>query len=131
MASFSYPKSFRLRTRFEYSACRDARTKLFFHTCVVYWKKNKVGHARLGCSIKKQRGSACERNLFRRRVREAFRLLPLSRIAPFDIHVVPQGFVRDISWKNIQDLLVYVFSSIEKHTPFVLVSENSFSSQTD
>ena len=109
MAGFSYPKSFRLKTRFDYARCRNAKYQRHISRCLVFFRKNSFGHARFGCSISKKMGESFERNLFRRRLKEAFRTNPTIKSLPFDIHIVPQVAVRHLSWDDVKILMDQLF----------------------
>ena len=59
---------------------------------IVYGVENGRDHARLGLSVAKRRiRKACDRNEFKRFVREAFRLTKADLPAGVDLIVVPRG----------------------------------------
>ena len=59
---------------------------------IVYGVENDKGHPRLGISASKRRiRKACDRNEFKRFVREAFRLTKAELPTSLDLIVVPRG----------------------------------------
>ncbi len=54
---------------------------------LIYYKKNDLDHSRLGISASKKFGNAIKRNLFKRIIRETFRLNEVKN-SSFDILVV-------------------------------------------
>jgi len=58
--------------------------------CIDY---RKSSFARLGISASSHYGSSCERNRFKRLVREAFRLTR-GELPPMDLHVVPRQYAK-------------------------------------
>ena len=105
MAGFSYPRSYRLRTRSDYACCRHPKYSRLLCRCLVFFRKNSLAHARLGCTVSKKMGKAFERNLFRRRLKEAFRTSPFAQSLSFDIHIIPQQAVRLYSWDDVLSLM--------------------------
>ena len=55
---------------------------------VVYCRKNRLGHNRLGVTVSKKLGHAVARNRVRRRIREIFRLSQNEMKQGYDIIVV-------------------------------------------
>ena len=55
---------------------------------VVYYRKNRLGHNRLGITVSTKLGHAVVRNRVRRRIREIFRLSQGSMKQGYDIIVV-------------------------------------------
>ncbi len=59
---------------------------------IVYGVENGLGHPRLGISASKRKvRKACDRNRFKRLVREAFRLSKAELPSGIDLVVVPRG----------------------------------------
>lgn len=54
--------------------------------CIDYRQSNQ---ARLGITASGRYGSSCERNRFKRLIREAFRLAR-PKLPPIDLHVIPR-----------------------------------------
>ena len=55
---------------------------------VVYCRKNRLGHNRLGVTVSKKLGHAVARNRVRRRIREIFRLSQGKMKQGYDVIVV-------------------------------------------
>lgn len=70
----------------------------------VFLVGNASGCTRLGVSVTRKFGSACERNRAKRRVKEAFRLL--GPHAPGDVVVVPKREVLDAPFSEVSDELL-------------------------
>ena len=70
---------------------------------VVYCRKNKLGHNRLGITVSVKLGHAVVRNRARRRLREVYRL-HLDELKPgYDIILVARGRTLTASWKELND----------------------------
>ena len=81
--SFAFPRTHRLRTRAQFSAVYDGRIRESRGPMMVYALPNDLGHLRLGLSVSRKVGTAPRRNLIKRRLREAFRLMQ---------HDLPRGY---------------------------------------
>lgn len=53
----------------------------------LVYRRNSLGHARLGLAVSRRFGNAVQRNRFKRRIREAFRTRCLKM--EFDLLVIP------------------------------------------
>jgi ribonuclease P protein component len=62
-----------------------------------YVSPNREARSRLGISVSRKYGSSPERNLVKRRIREAFRRLRHGFPAPLDLVVVPRRAARALS----------------------------------
>ena len=58
---------------------------------VVYCRKNRLGHGRLGVTVSTKLGGAVVRNRARRRLREVYRLAQGDLLQGFDIIAVARG----------------------------------------
>jgi len=83
-----FSKSLRLRTRADFSAVYDARTRETRGPLVIYARPNQLGHPRLGLSTSRKVGTAVRRNRIRRLIREAFRHLQHDLPSGYDLLVV-------------------------------------------
>lgn len=79
----------------------------------------KVSRSRLGITVTRQYGSACQRNRFKRLVREAFRLSYPSLPPGFNIHVKPRSAAKNASLSDIQPELIALISPFQITSPDV------------
>ena len=70
---------------------------------VVYCRKNRLGHNRLGLTASVKLGHAVVRNRARRRLREVFRLNSGRLRQGYDIILVARGRTLSASWKELND----------------------------
>jgi ribonuclease P protein component len=85
---YAFTKSLRLRTRTEFSAVYDAKTREARGPLVVYAKPNDLNYPRLGLSTSRKVGTAARRNRIRRLLREAFRHLQHDLPGRYDLLIV-------------------------------------------
>ena len=70
---------------------------------VVYCRKNRLGHNRLGLTASVKLGGAVVRNRARRRLREVYRLNSPRLRQGWDIILVARGRTLTASWKELND----------------------------
>ena len=70
---------------------------------VLYCRKNKLGHNRLGLTASVTLGHAVVRNRARRRLREVYRLNSNRLSAGWDIILVARSRTVTASWKELND----------------------------
>ena len=70
---------------------------------VLYCRKNKLGHNRLGLTASVKLGHAVVRNRARRRLREVYRLNSNRLSAGWDIILVARSRTVTVSWKELND----------------------------
>jgi len=70
---------------------------------VVYCRKNKLGHNRLGLTASTKLGHAVVRNRCRRRLREVYRLNSPRLRQGYDIILVARGRTVTAKWKELND----------------------------
>ena len=70
---------------------------------VLYCRKNKLGHNRLGLTASVKLGHAVVRNRARRRLREVYRLNPPQLRKGWDIILVARSRTVTASWKELND----------------------------
>ena len=90
MAQNSFPATHRLRTKGEFARVFAADHVASNETLVVHGAANSLPHARLGLSVSGRVGNAVVRNLWKRRIREAFRLLQKELPPGIDLVVRPR-----------------------------------------
>ncbi|QEM69915.1 ribonuclease P protein component [Geobacter sp. FeAm09] len=82
-----FPKSARLRKRFEFLRLLDSPHKFATKGFLVVWQENDGGQARLGVTVSKKVGCAVVRNRIKRYTRETFRQVRLL-LPCVDLNVV-------------------------------------------
>lgn len=70
---------------------------------VVYCKKNRLGHNRLGLTASVKLGSAVVRNRCRRRLREVYRLQSPRLRQGWDLILVARSRTAKVSWQELND----------------------------
>ena len=70
---------------------------------VVYCRKNRLGHNRLGLTASTKLGHAVVRNRCRRRLREVYRLNTPALRQGYDLILVARGRTATASWKELND----------------------------
>ena len=72
---------------------------------VVYCRKNRLGHNRLGVTVSTKLGGAVVRNRARRRLREAFRLAQPRMRQGYDVILVARSRSVDGSYQKLTEAL--------------------------
>nr|WP_326184097.1 ribonuclease P protein component [uncultured Oscillibacter sp.] len=70
---------------------------------VVYCRKNRLGHNRLGITASTKLGHAVVRNRARRRLREVYRLNADKLRAGYDIVLVARGRTTRAPWRELNE----------------------------
>ena len=70
---------------------------------VLYCRKNRLGHNRLGLTASVKLGKAVVRNRCRRRLREVYRLQSSRLRQGWDIILVARSRTARASWKELND----------------------------
>ena len=70
---------------------------------VLYCRRNKLGHNRLGLTASVKLGHAVVRNRARRRLREVYRLNSNQLRTGWDIILVARSRTVTVSWKELND----------------------------
>src|SRR5437762_14264919 len=86
--SYTFSRSRRLSSAREFSAVMAARVRDSRGPIIAYALPNALGHPRLGFSVSRRVGNAVQRNLIKRRLREAFRLHQHDLPVGYDLVIV-------------------------------------------
>ena len=80
---------------------------------VLYCRKNKLGHNRLGLTASVKLGHAVVRNRSRRRLREVYRLNTDKLRQGWDIVLVARSRTATISWQELNDTSMYLCKKLD------------------
>ena len=75
---------------------------------VVYCRKNRLGHNRLGVVSSVKIGNAVVRNRSRRRLREVYRLHSAELKQGYDIILVSRAKTAKEPWKDLNDTFLHL-----------------------
>jgi ribonuclease P protein component len=90
IARWGFPSEYHLKTRRDFSRL-GVRGRLFSTDhLLIQWGRSNEAHARIGITVVRRFGSSVDRNTFRRRAKEAFRLSKLRDIPGIDINLKPK-----------------------------------------
>lgn len=70
---------------------------------VLYCRKNRLGHNRVGFTVSVKLGNAVKRNRARRRLREVYRLSSPRLKQGWDLILVARGRTLTAPWKELND----------------------------
>jgi ribonuclease P protein component len=84
-----FPKSYRLRSKADFSAMRSGR-RINCRGIRLVYRCNHLGFSRLGLAVSRKYGNAIQRNHFKRQLREVFRK-SCFRSRGIDILAIPRG----------------------------------------
>ena len=80
---------------------------------VVYYRKNRLGHNRLGITVSTKLGHAVVRNRVRRRLRELYRLHKAELIPGYDLIVVARVRAVDMPYAKLEKQYLHCLSQLE------------------
>lgn len=85
-----FPKASRLLSGAQFRRVFDAKQSVSDSTLVLYGALNELEHSRLGLAVSKKVGNAVVRNIWKRQIREAFRLQQDGLPCGLDFIVLPR-----------------------------------------
>ena len=80
---------------------------------VVYYRKNRLGHNRLGVTVSTKLGHAVVRNRVRRRLRELYRLHKAELLPGYDLIVVARVRAVDMPYAKLEKQYLHCLSQLE------------------
>ena len=89
MIDFRFPKRLRLLTPRDFERVMQARASAADGLVRMYGAANDLDHPRLGLTVSRRLGGAIERNIWKRALREAFRLAQRD-LPACDLVCIPQ-----------------------------------------
>lgn len=96
-------KAVTLKENYEFRRMYQRGKSAVSGSMVVYCRKNKLGHNRLGLTASTKLGHAVVRNRCRRRMREVYRLNSPALRQGYDLILVARGRTANASWKELND----------------------------
>lgn len=100
-----FPKSARLLNRFEFDAVFSNRVAKSDSCITVLVRENGLATQRLGLVVSRKAGNAVVRNLWKRRLREAFRLQRSRLPDGIDLVVMPRAHKPPEVWQLEKSLV--------------------------
>ena len=92
-----------LKENYEFRRLYQKGTSAVSGCMVVYCRRNKLGHNRLGVTVSVKLGHAVVRNRARRRLREVYRLNSGALKQGYDMILVARGKTLSAGWRELND----------------------------
>ena len=96
-------KAVTLKENYEFRRMYQRGKSAVSGSMVVYCRKNRLGHNRLGLTASTKLGHAVVRNRCRRRLREVYRLNSPTLRQGYDLILVARGRTISAPWKELND----------------------------
>ena len=96
-------KAVTLKENYEFRRMYQRGNSAVSGSMVVYCRKNRLGHNRLGLTASTKLGHAVVRNRCRRRLREVYRLNSPALRQGYDLILVARGRTISAPWKELND----------------------------
>jgi len=96
-------KAVTLKENYEFRRMYQRGKSAVSGSMVVYCRKNKLGHNRLGLTASTKLGHAVVRNRCRRRLREVYRLNSPAMRQGYDLILVARGRTAHAPWKELNE----------------------------
>jgi len=96
-------KAVTLKENYEFRRMYQRGKSAVSGSMVVYCRKNRLGHNRLGLTASTKLGHAVVRNRCRRRLREVYRLNSPALCQGYDLIFVARGRTASAPWKELND----------------------------
>ena len=95
-----------LKKNYEFRRLYQKGTSAVGSCMVVYCRKNRLDHNRLGLTASMKLGNAVKRNRARRRLREVYRLNAPRLCTGYDVILVARSRTLTASWKELSGVFV-------------------------
>lgn len=108
-----------LKKNYEFRRLYQKGTSAVGSCMVLYCRKNRLDHNRLGLTASTKLGCAVKRNRARRRLREAYRL-NLPRLRPgYDVILIARTRTLYASWKELNGVFLRLCKKLDllRETP--------------
>lgn len=119
-----FTKSMRLRTRQQYQRLNQKSKRFTGEWIIVDIQVNHKTSSRLGITVTKRFGFACQRNRFKRIVREAFRTSCVQAIPTYDLSVRPRSNALNATMFDVQQELFDFIDQFRKSSNEELAKRN-------
>ena len=96
-------RSVTLKENYEFRRMYQKGASAVAGSMVVYCRRNRLGHNRLGVTVSAKLGHAVVRNRARRRLREVYRLHQGQLRQGYDVILVARGRTATASWRELCD----------------------------
>jgi len=96
-------RSVTLKENYEFRRLYNKGASAVSGSMVIYCRKNRMDHNRLGITVSVKLGHAVVRNRARRRLREVYRLNSGALCQGYDFVIVARGRTLTASWKELND----------------------------
>lgn len=111
------PKTAKLTARSEFRRLSKQGKRLVGQAICLDWLKTGLPQTRLGLTVSARYGAAHERNLFKRRIREAFRLSRHNLPPSFDLNVLPRQKAKTATFEELSKELLRLIGKIDVSEP--------------
>lgn len=112
-----FPKSNRLLKSNEFQRVFAEGHKLVTDVIIFRYAPSNADSVRIGLTVSRKVGNAVTRNLIKRRMREAFRLVKHRFPVPIDIILSPRRGITDKSFQDYQRCFDQLVRKLEKRRP--------------
>lgn len=112
LRSLTFPKSLKLKTRADFRRLSKQGQRLVGQAICLDWRRSPLPQTRLGLTVSARYGAAHERNLFKRRIREAFRISQATLPPSLDINIVPRQRAKTATYAHLRDELLRLIGKI-------------------
>lgn len=102
-----------LKENYEFRRLYQRGASAVSGSMVIYCRKNKLGHNRLGITVSVKLGGAVVRNRARRRLREVYRLNRDKLRPGYDVLLVARGRTLTAPWKDLNATFLRLCRKLE------------------